>query len=88
MGYATLDAALGFPNNLPPSRALLAITDSLKSEANFLLHHFLINQLKADKAVVMVGLSQIFNHYFLIGRKLVKKWSYFLEERRQITWLF
>jgi hypothetical protein len=71
MGYASLDAALAFPNNLPPVSTHIAITDSLKSDANFLIHHFIVNHLKADKPVVLVGLSQIFNHYFLIGRKLV-----------------
>ncbi|KAI8091353.1 uncharacterized protein B0P05DRAFT_527110 [Gilbertella persicaria] len=70
MGYATLDAALAFPNNLPPQQAHIAITDTLKSDANFLIHHFIVNHLKNDKPVVLVGFSQIFNHYFLIARKL------------------
>ncbi|KAI8984166.1 hypothetical protein BDF20DRAFT_368977 [Mycotypha africana] len=77
MGYATLDAALGFPNNLPPNNSNILITDTLKSDANFLIHHFVINHLKNNKRVVLVGLSHIFNHYFLIGRKLVKSF-YFL----------
>lgn len=72
MGYATLDAALAFPNNLPPSNSQVIITDTLKSDGNFLIHHFLANQLKANQRVVLVGLAQIFNHYFLISRKLVK----------------
>lgn len=72
MGYATLDAALAFPNNLPPSNSQIIITDTLKSDGNFLLHHFLANHLKANQRVVLVGLAQIFNHYFLISRKLVK----------------
>ncbi|KAI9310763.1 hypothetical protein BX666DRAFT_2004549 [Dichotomocladium elegans] len=70
MGYATLDAALAFPNNLPPANSHILITDTLKSNANFLIHHFCGNHLKADRPVILVGLSQIFNHYFLIGRKL------------------
>ncbi|KAI9033592.1 hypothetical protein CLU79DRAFT_724493 [Phycomyces nitens] len=70
MGYATLDAALALPNNLPPERIHIVITDTLKSDANFLIHHFVGNQLKADRSVILVGLAQIFNHYFLIGRKL------------------
>lgn len=72
MGYASLDAALAFPNNLAPINSHIAITDTLKSDANFLVHHFVVNQLKNDKHVVLVGLAQIFNHYFLIGRKLVR----------------
>lgn len=72
MGYSTLDAALAFPNNLPPVNSHIAITDTLKSDANFLIHHFVVNHLKGDKPVILVGLAQIFNHYFLIGRKLVK----------------
>ncbi|KAI8338177.1 hypothetical protein BC941DRAFT_374866 [Chlamydoabsidia padenii] len=70
MGYATLDAALAFPNNLPPTQTHIVITDTLKSDANFLIHHFTSNQLKTDRRVVLVGLAQIFNHYFLINRKL------------------
>ncbi|CAO3617643.1 unnamed protein product [Cunninghamella echinulata] len=31
MGYDTLNAALGFPNNLPPKKAHIVITDTLKS---------------------------------------------------------
>ncbi len=71
MGYATLDAALAFSNNLPPVNTHIAVTDTLKSDANFLIHHFVVNQLKGNKHVVLIGLAQIFNHYFLIGRKLV-----------------
>ncbi|KAI8366986.1 hypothetical protein EDC96DRAFT_507739 [Choanephora cucurbitarum] len=70
MGYATLDAALAFPNNVVPKSAHIVITDTLKSDANFLIHHFIVNHLKNDKPVILVGFSQIFNHYFLIARKL------------------
>ncbi|KAI7905234.1 uncharacterized protein BX663DRAFT_314931 [Cokeromyces recurvatus] len=70
MGYATLDAALAFPQNLPPNNAHIAIMDTLKADANFLIHHFIVNQLKGNRNIVLVGLAQIFNHYFLIGRKL------------------
>ncbi|CDS09059.1 hypothetical protein LRAMOSA10419 [Lichtheimia ramosa] len=70
MGYPTLDAALAFPNNLLPSQSHIVITDCLNANANFLIHHFIGNQLKADRKVILVGLSQIFNHYFHIGRKL------------------
>ncbi|KAI9244830.1 hypothetical protein BDA99DRAFT_577059 [Phascolomyces articulosus] len=70
MGYATLDAALAFPNNVPPTESHIVITDTLKSNGNFLIHHFVGNHLKADRHVILIGLSQIFNHYFLIGRKL------------------
>ncbi|KAI9496422.1 hypothetical protein BDB00DRAFT_971465 [Zychaea mexicana] len=70
MGYATLDAALAFPNNVPPTKSHIVITDTLKSNGNFLIHHFVGNHLKADRHVILIGLSQIFNHYFLIGRKL------------------
>ncbi|ORY96195.1 hypothetical protein BCR43DRAFT_473816 [Syncephalastrum racemosum] len=70
MGYATLDAALAFKDNIPPPQAHIVLSDSLQASANFLLHHFIVNHLKANRKVVLVGLSQIFNHYFLIGRKL------------------
>lgn len=71
MGYATLDSTLAFPNNVPPNNSSILVIDTLKSEGNFLIHHFVINHLKANKPVILVGLSQIFNHYFLIARKLV-----------------
>ncbi|CAO3626209.1 unnamed protein product [Cunninghamella blakesleeana] len=70
MGYDTLNAALHFPNNLPPKKSHIVITDTLKSNANFIIHHFTSNHLKTDRRVILVGLSQIFNHYFLISRKL------------------
>ncbi|KAI8099646.1 uncharacterized protein BX664DRAFT_382158 [Halteromyces radiatus] len=70
MGYASLDAALAFVNNLPPTKSHLVITDTLKSDANFLIHHFVTNQLKGQRRVILIGLAQIFNHYFLISRKL------------------
>ncbi|KAI9306964.1 hypothetical protein BJ944DRAFT_286592 [Cunninghamella echinulata] len=70
MGYDTLNAALAFPNNLPPKKAHIVITDTLKSDANFIIHHFTSNHLKTEQRVILVGLSQIFNHYFLISRKL------------------
>lgn len=72
MGYPTLDAALAFPNNVPPAKTHIVVTDTLQASANFLIHHFVGNQLKAGGNVILVGLSQIFNHYFLISRKLVQ----------------
>ncbi|KAJ2960666.1 hypothetical protein NQZ79_g4049 [Umbelopsis isabellina] len=70
MGYDKLDAALAWPQNVPPAGSNIVITDTLKSNGNFLLHHFIANHLRAGQKVIVVGLSQIFNHYFLIGRKL------------------
>ncbi|CAI2171077.1 6958_t:CDS:2 [Funneliformis geosporum] len=71
MGYASLDASLSFPDdNLPPNKRSILITDTLSASGNFLIHHFIVNQVKSDKHVVLVGLSQIFNHYLTIGRKL------------------
>lgn len=72
MGYDKLDAALAWPQNIPPAGSNIVITDTLKSNGNFLLHHFISNHLRANQRVIVVGLSQIFNHYFLIGRKLVQ----------------
>ncbi|CAG8782658.1 18918_t:CDS:2, partial [Racocetra persica] len=70
MGYQTLDIALLFKNNLVPLKSSILITDTLSAQGNFLIHHFIVNQLKADKHVVLVGLSQLFNHYLNIGKKL------------------
>ncbi|GES76842.1 elongator complex protein 6 [Rhizophagus clarus] len=71
MGYASLDSSLSFPdNNLPPNKKSILITDTLSASGNFLIHHFIVNQIKSDKHVVLVGFSQTFNHYLTIGRKL------------------
>ncbi|CAG8465518.1 12698_t:CDS:2 [Dentiscutata erythropus] len=70
MGYQTLDVALSFKNNLTPLKSSILITDTLSAQGNFLVHHFIVNQIKADKHVILVGLAQIFNHYLNIGRKL------------------
>ncbi|RIA88228.1 hypothetical protein C1645_775563 [Glomus cerebriforme] len=71
MGYASLDSSLSFSdNNLPPNKKSILITDTLSASGNFLIHHFIVNQIKSDKHVVLVGFSQIFNHYLIIGRKL------------------
>jgi hypothetical protein len=71
MGYDKLDAALAWQRNLPPAGSNIVIADTLKSNGNFLLHHFIVNHIRANQPVIVIGLSQIFNHYFLIGRKLV-----------------
>ncbi|CAG8597863.1 16490_t:CDS:2 [Cetraspora pellucida] len=73
MGYQTLDIALSFKNNLVPLKRSIIITDTLSAQGNFLIHHFIVNQIKADKNVVLVGLSQLFNHYLNIGKKLVRR---------------
>ncbi|CAG8540425.1 8789_t:CDS:2 [Rhizophagus irregularis] len=68
MGYASLDSSLSFPdNNLPPNKKSILITDTLSASGNFLIHHFIVNQIKSDKHVILVGFSQIFNHYLTIG---------------------
>ncbi|RHZ85668.1 hypothetical protein Glove_63g90 [Diversispora epigaea] len=72
MGYQTLEAALTFPNEqniIPPKKSLL-ITDTLTSRGDFLIHHFIVNQIKANKHVILIGLAEIFNHYQSIARKL------------------
>lgn len=72
MGYESLDEALSFPeDNLVPIKKSVLITDTLSAQGNFLLHHFIANQLKANKHVVLVGFTQKFEHYSTIGRKLV-----------------
>ncbi|RUS13699.1 hypothetical protein BC937DRAFT_94904, partial [Endogone sp. FLAS-F59071] len=57
-----------------PAGSHIVITDTLGADANFLLHHFIANQLKADGGtgkVVLAGLAHIFNHYAIVGKKLV-----------------
>lgn len=76
MGYQALDALLAFSGNIPPGGSHIVITDTLGADANFLLHHFIANQLKADGGggtgkAVLVGLAHIFNHYAIVGKKLV-----------------
>ncbi|CAG8606619.1 3780_t:CDS:2, partial [Ambispora leptoticha] len=78
MGYATLDAVLSFTSddkyenikNIPPSGSSILIKDTIGAEGGFLIHHFLVNQLKAEKHVVLVSLTQDMQHYAIIGRKL------------------
>ncbi|CAJ0833452.1 5976_t:CDS:2 [Entrophospora sp. SA101] len=71
MGYESLDEALSFPeDNLIPIKKSVLITDTLSAQGNFLLHHFIANQLKVNKHVVLVGFTQKFEHYSTIGRKL------------------
>ncbi|CAG8433848.1 9609_t:CDS:2 [Ambispora gerdemannii] len=78
MGYATLDTALSFSSddeydnikNIPPSGSSILIKDTIGAEGGFLIHHFLVNQLKAEKHAVLVSLAQTMQHYATIGRKL------------------
>jgi len=72
MGYGTLDSVLSFErSNVPPSGSLILITDTLSSDGNFLIHHFIANHLKANRHVVLVGFNQLLSHYQAIGKKLV-----------------
>jgi hypothetical protein len=72
MGYGTLDSVLSFErSNVPPSGSLVLITDTISSDGNFLINHFIVNQLKANQCIVLVGFNQTLNHYHLIGKKLV-----------------
>jgi len=48
----------------------LLITDTLKADGSFLLHHFLHWFIKEKKFVVLTGLEQSYFHYFNVGRKL------------------
>ncbi|CAG8557448.1 11356_t:CDS:2 [Paraglomus occultum] len=71
MGYGTLDSVLSFErSNVPPSGSLILITDTLSSEGNFLIHHFIANHLKENRHVVLVGFNQTLSHYQAIGKKL------------------
>ena len=76
MGFQSLDSALAFPENIPPAGFHIIITDTLAADGSFLLHHFIANQLKAEQPLVLVGLTQIVNHYVLIARKLVRRFVF------------
>ncbi|ORX77336.1 hypothetical protein K493DRAFT_245396 [Basidiobolus meristosporus CBS 931.73] len=76
MGYATLHSAFHWEDTehfLPPRGKNFLITDTLGANGDFLLYHFLTTFLKptsVNTRVVLVGFSQIFNHYNLVARKL------------------
>jgi len=72
MGYGTLDSVLSFErSNVPPTGSLILITDTLSSDGNFLIHHFIANHIRANRHVVLVGFNQLLTHYQAIGKKLV-----------------
>lgn len=48
----------------------LLITDTLRAEGNFLLHHFLNSSLRRGDKVLFVGLEQSFFHYSSVSKKL------------------
>src|SRR4051794_1664501 len=94
MGYTTLDAALGFTsssnssdssNLLPPPCTHILITDTIHAEGNFLLHHFILNNVKAGKHVLVVGFAQVLAHYIAIGRKLVRSIAFLKSYGRFFT---
>jgi len=63
---------------LPPSASSVTIFDTLESDGNFMIVHYLISSLSKNQPVVLVTLAQIFNHYSLAAKKLVKSFYFFL----------
>lgn len=60
--------------SLPVDFAIL-LTDTLESPSTFLLTHFLARALREPRKVVLVGLSQGWDHYATILRKSVSSSS-------------
>ncbi|TPX72172.1 hypothetical protein SpCBS45565_g00617 [Spizellomyces sp. 'palustris'] len=79
--FPLLDAALNWSSTPSPSSSahqssgrFVLITDVVRADGSFLLHHFIGRHLRIEEGtgwnVVLVGLAQAFNHYLLIGKKL------------------
>ncbi|KAG9286108.1 hypothetical protein G9A89_000168, partial [Geosiphon pyriformis] len=54
----------------PPAGSSILITDTAVTSGDFLLHHFIVNQIKSGRHIVLIGFAQIAGHYIAIGRKL------------------
>lgn len=55
---------------LPISGSLFLLTETLRADVSFIIHHFLSLYLKNAGRVILVGLEHHFQHYFLIGKKV------------------
>ncbi|KAM4028431.1 elongator complex protein 6 [Anomaloglossus baeobatrachus] len=67
--FPELSALLGAePEN--PERRQFTLISGHKTDAGFLLHHFMSYYLKAGCRVCFVALAQSFSHYSIIGQKL------------------
>ncbi|XP_069585270.1 elongator complex protein 6 [Ranitomeya imitator] len=67
--YPELNGLLGADPESPERRQFTLISGH-KTDAGFLLHHFLSYYLKAGCRVCFVALAQSFSHYNIIGQKL------------------
>ena len=56
---------------LPPPGTTLLVSDTLASPADFVLLHFVAVQLKAGRAVILVGLAESLAHWKALARKIV-----------------
>lgn len=82
MTYPALNAALNWSGNTHASptfrdscRRLILISDEVRTDGSFLLHHFIDRHLRSEEGgawkVALLGLAQSIAHYSLIGKKLV-----------------
>jgi hypothetical protein len=79
MVYTTLATSLHSGQDLPIPGQCHLILDTLETDGNFLLHHYISAFLRYGTAssvprVVLVGCQHIFSHYAAIGRKLASLW--------------
>ncbi|KAJ3300060.1 Elongator subunit elp6 [Borealophlyctis nickersoniae] len=76
--YPPLDSALNWASSSssssnPVSRRFVLITDELKADASFLLHHFISRHLRQNDprcSVTLIALAQTYQHYVLVAKKL------------------
>lgn len=54
-----------------PESPSVTVFDTVRCDGNFLILHYLVTTLSRGQPVVLVTLSQIFNHYNLSAKKLV-----------------
>eukprot|EP01112_Ceratiomyxa_fruticulosa_P023081 TRINITY_DN868_c0_g1_i1.p1 TRINITY_DN868_c0_g1~~TRINITY_DN868_c0_g1_i1.p1 ORF type:complete len:258 (-),score=50.52 TRINITY_DN868_c0_g1_i1:192-965(-) len=68
--FSSLNNLLNWGDGFTPSGKLMSIIDTLQSDANFLLFHFISMYLKQGNQVLLVGFEQSLFHYFNVARKL------------------
>jgi hypothetical protein len=72
LGYSSLNNLLNWKDGVPSPKTNLLLIDTFATEANFLFNHFITNYIQQKNPVLFVGFKNIFNHYNLILKKMVK----------------
>ncbi|XP_039225522.1 elongator complex protein 6-like [Crotalus tigris] len=70
--FAALNELLGVSLE-QPERSQLTLLCATKTDAGFLVHHFLSFYLRAGCKVCFLALAQSFSHYSFVAQKLVSR---------------